>query len=212
MGLFITIEGPDGSGKSTQVEKLAALANKNTNKNNWILTKNPGGTSLGIKIRKLLLEDTSVNLHPIAELFMYMADRAQHVNEVVKPALKDGKIVICDRFIDSTVAYQGYARGLDKELISNLNNLATQNIKPDLTIILDVSPEIGLKRASLKYNGSHDKLEAEGLDFQRKVREGFLELAQKEIRKFRVINTEELTIEEVHQKILEEINVLVANS
>lgn len=206
MGFFITIEGPDGSGKSTQVEKLSLIAKEK----NWVLTKNPGGTALGVKIREILLTDTSVKLYPVAELFMYMADRAQHMSELVKPSLQEDKIVICDRFIDSTVVYQGYARGLDKELINNLNEVATQKIKPNLTFLLDVSPEVGLQRASIKHQGSHDKLESEGIEFQRKVREGFLELAKKETNRFKVINTEELSIEEVHQKILGEINALIS--
>jgi dTMP kinase len=204
MSLFISIEGPDGSGKTTQIEKLASLANQN----NWLLTKNPGGSPLGLQIRKILLEDQSLKVLPIAELLLYMADRAQHVAEVITPALAAGKTVICDRYIDSTVAYQGYARGLDLKTIHELNQLATQNLKPNLTFLLDVSPAVGLQRASVKHNGGHDKLEAEGLEFQAKVRAGFLELAKQEPERFVVINTETLDPEQVHQQILKTIEGL----
>jgi dTMP kinase len=196
MSIFVTLEGPDGAGKTTQLNLLKPIAQQE----GWVLTRNPGGTPFGERLRELLLNDRSVHLHQIAELLLYMADRTQHMKEVVEPALKEGKVVICDRFIDSTVAYQGFGRGLNVELINQLNGLATHNIKPDLTILLDINPEQGLGRAK-----SGDKIEAEGSKFQAKVRAGFLELAGAEPKRFTVIDAGNNNIQEVHQLVLEAI-------
>lgn len=201
MSLFVTLEGPDGAGKTTQLNLLKEIAHKE----GWVLTRNPGGTPFGEKLREILLNDKTVHLHQNAELLLYMADRAQHVNEVIEPAIKKGKVIICDRFIDSTVAYQGYGRGLNIELIHQLNGLATHNLKPDLTILLDIDPAQGLSRAK-----SNDKMEAEGERFQAKVRAGFLELAAGEPERFKVIDTGTYSAQEVHQLILEAINSKLA--
>ncbi|HEY9885816.1 MAG TPA: dTMP kinase [Vampirovibrionales bacterium] len=194
-GLFITIEGADGAGKTTQIELLQKLNNPQ-----FLLTRNPGGTKFGLKLREILLNDKSVQVSEMAELFLYMADRAQHIKDVIEPALKKNLIIICDRFADSTLAYQGYGRGLSLELINDLNKIATSNLEPDLTFYLDVSPEVGLARAK-----EQNKMEAEGLKFQQKVRNGFLELAKKNPERFITIDTSQNNINEVHQIILSEI-------
>jgi dTMP kinase len=199
-GFLITVEGPDGAGKTTQIEMLKS----HPECEGWVFTRNPGGTKLGTEIRHLLLDAHDVKVAPIAELLLYMADRAQHYKEVIEPALKEGKVVVCDRYIDSTVAYQGYARGLDIETINHLNKLVTYNNAPDLTVLLDVSPEIGLKRA-----GGKDKIEAEGQSFQELVRNGLLELARLNSQRFQIIQTDNISTDEVHEKILKLINCLV---
>jgi len=199
-GLFVTVEGPDGAGKTTQINLLTSFAQKE----GWLLTRNPGGTNFGLKLREILLNDLTISVNPIAELLLYMADRAQHVQEVIAPAIQAGKVVICDRFIDSTASYQGYGRGLDLNFIHQLNEKAIQGYKPNLTFLLDLDPEIGLQRAKSR-SDVKDKLEAEGLNFQKKVRAGFLELAASEPERFCVIDVANKTAEEVHQIMLNEI-------
>ena len=197
---FITLEGVDGAGKTTQIELLRQIPLAQ----NWLFTRNPGGTSFGQKLREILLNDRTCQLHEMAELFLYMADRAQHIHEIIQPALRNGQIVICDRFIDSTLAYQGYGRGLNTELIKQLNKIATSDLKPDLTILFDINPKIGLERAKSK-----DKIEEEGLDFQQKIRLGFLQLVSEEPERFVIIDTEKNNIQEAHQKVIESIFKLI---
>ncbi len=182
MGLFIVFEGGEGSGKSTQ----AALLWRRLKKAgvNAELTYEPGGTQLGKKIRPALLGNHQ-RLSPMAELFLFAASRAQLVSEVIRPSLSAGKIVICDRFTDSTVAYQGYGQGIDVKTIDKINRLATLGLKPDLTILLDMSPEIGLRR---RPNRSLDRFEREELEFHRCVREGYQSLAAKHPRRWLVID------------------------
>ncbi len=194
--MFITLEGPDGAGKTTQINLLASIA-KNEN---YLLTRNPGGTEFGLKLREILLNDNSVSPSAIAELMLYMSDRAQHIETVIKPALAKNQIVICDRFIDSTVVYQGYARGLNIDFIKGLNDFVCQGLKPDLTFLLDIDANIGFGRLKSK-----DKIEAEGLDFQKKVRAGFLELASQEPNRFEIIDTNALNELQVHEKIKNKI-------
>ncbi len=201
--MFITLEGSDGAGKTTQINLLASIAKTE----NWLLTRNPGGTEFGLKLREILLNDNSVNPSAIAELMLYMADRAEHIETVIKPALAKKQIVICDRFIDSTVVYQGFARGLNIDFIKQLNDFACQGLKPDLTFLLDIDPNIGFGRLKSK-----DKIEAEGLDFQKKVRAGFLELASQEPNRFEVIDTNILNESEVHEKIKTKILSFYADS
>ena len=182
-GLLITLEGPEGSGKSTHIELLASYLRKEGHK--VMVTREPGGTPLAHAFRRLLLE-TGDGLVPLAELFLYEADRAQHVEETVLPALKRGWIVLCDRYTDSTLAYQGDGRGLDKKKIRTLNEAASSGLKPDLTILLDVPAARGLGLARRKKN-RHDRLERAGLAFHRRVRRGFLKLAVQEPKRFRVV-------------------------
>ena len=171
MSLFITFEGGEGCGKSTQSRLLKEkLEQQNIP---VVLTHEPGGTSLGTEIRKLLKRKRSSTISPQAELFLFAASRVQLVTELIRPALEETKVVICDRFTDSTLVYQGYGRGLDLTIVETVNNMATEHLKPDLTILLDMSPELGLARKqSLK-----DRFELEDLSFHQRVREGYLKMA-----------------------------------
>ncbi|MCX5776566.1 MAG: dTMP kinase, partial [Candidatus Firestonebacteria bacterium] len=172
--IFITFEGPEGSGKSTQIRLLEKyLIKKGLTVVN---TREPGGSVLAEKIRKLLLNSANINIAPPAELLLYLASRAQHVNDKIKPALEKGQAVICDRFSDSTMAYQGYARGLSKKMIKEINEFAAYGLKPDLTIYIDIDVNTGLRRAH-KRSGKKDRLESEKAAFHNKVRKGYLEIA-----------------------------------
>lgn len=195
-GLFITFEGIEGCGKTTQARLLyEALLEKGLK---TVLTEEPGGTSLGQKLRKLLLEEDH-SIHPLTELLLYNASRAQHVMEKIRPLLKEGAIVICDRFMDSTFAYQGYGRGIEGKIIRSLDEISRQGLLPDITFLIDIDPEMGLKRHySTKVL---DRLERESLDFHRLVREGYLELARLEPERFRIINGAE-SIEHIHHIIV----------
>jgi len=181
LGLFITFEGIEGCGKSTQIALLKGYLIEK--KGREVLTvREPGGTLLGEKVRAILLESGQEPPDPWAELFLYEACRAQLVSRVIKPALSAGKVVISDRFFDSTLAYQGFGRGLDVEKIEGLNALATGGLVPDLTFLVDCAEEVGLKRAWARINASmgarEDRFEKEELAFHRRVRDGFLEIAR----------------------------------
>lgn len=186
MALFITFEGGEGSGKSIQAKllyrKFQQLAIP------VILTHEPGVTSLGKRIDHLLKWRHNIDISPVAELMMFNVSRAQLVKEIIDEALKKGQTVICDRFYDSTTAYQGYGRGIDIETVKTVNKIATGGLKPDLTIFLDVPPEEGFKR---KVKDKPDRFETESINFHRKVREGYLKLAQDEPSRWRVINGEQ---------------------
>lgn len=179
MGFFITFEGIEGCGKSTQLELLKAHLEK---KGRAVLSvREPGGTLLGERVRSVLLNGTEEGIDPWAELFLYEACRAQLVARVIRPALAEGKVVLCDRFFDSTLAYQGFGRGLDAGKIEGLNALATGGLVPDLTFLVDCEEDVGLKRAWARINASagarEDRFEKEELAFHRRVREGFLAIA-----------------------------------
>ena len=180
-GLFITFEGADGCGKTTQIELLNKyLQNKNRQ---TLLTREPGAKGLGIKLREILLNyDGEVS--PNCESFLFLADRAQHIDCIIKPALNDKIIVLCDRHIDSTVAYQGFGRGLDIDRINYLNNIATSNLKPDLTIVFDVDVETSQNRVG-QYK---DRMESAGIEFFNRVRNGYLEIAKLEPNRVKIIN------------------------
>ena len=181
-GLFITLEGCEGCGKSTQ----ARLLYNNIRLHEWpcILTHEPGGTPLGNKIRDVLKVKRDFQIAAEAELFLFAASRFQLVSDVIRPALLAGKVVICDRFTDSTVVYQGYGRGLDFKMIGEINSLATMGIDPDVTVLLDAEAEVGLKR---KHNSREDRFEAEDIEFHHKIRGGYLELAGRQPERWRVI-------------------------
>ncbi len=188
--LFITFEGIEGCGKTTQVDLLVKYLGKRGVE--FIKTFEPGGTEIGKDIRKILLDSNNTHLTPLAELILYAADRAQHVSEKIIPSIKSGKWVICDRFFDATVAYQGYGRGIDMELIGLLNNKAACGLCPDMTILLDCPEDTGLKRA-LARNSELDleaqgRFEKEKLKFHRRVRNGYLALAERYKERFRVID------------------------
>ena len=193
--MFITFEGIDGCGKSTQLElvkaKLTELGKE------FIVVREPGGTVVGEKIRGILLDKKNDSMVPLAELLLYEAARAQITEEVIKPSLEKGITVICDRFYDSTTAYQGYARALGTELTDMLNETATAGLKPDITFLLDLDPMTALKRRMGR--GEEDRLEALGISFQDKVREGYLSAAAKDprIRKIDADRTPEEIFEEI---------------
>lgn len=174
-GWFISLEGVDGSGKSTQIQTTAAWLKEQGYE--VLVTREPGGTATAEKIRDLVL-DADVPLQPRTELLLYLAARAQHVAEVIKPALAAGRIVLCDRFVDSTLVYQGIVRGLDLCRIKELNEFASEELMPALTLLLDADPALLEERR--RERGVTDRFEQEGLSFQKKLREGFLFLAEKE--------------------------------
>ncbi|HEU18131.1 MAG TPA: dTMP kinase [Deltaproteobacteria bacterium] len=191
MGLFITFEGPEGSGKTTQIKKAGEyLRSRNIS---CILTEEPGGTELGYTLRQLLLNKSSINIVGKAELLLFAAARAQHVEEVILPALGGGAIVLCDRFADATIAYQGYGRGLNVEEIRWINDYSSRNLKPDRTLFFNLPVETGLNRAMgriAQSAGSHteDRFEGEELQFHRRVWEGYYTIIKDEPERFRIIN------------------------
>jgi len=182
LGPFITFEGGEGCGKSTQSRLLLKkLEQQNIPA---VLTHEPGGTALGDELRKVLKRKRDSSISPQAELFLVAASRAQLLAEVIRPALEEGKVVICDRFTYSTLVYQGYGRGLVVSFVETVNNIATQNLKPDLTILLDISPEQGLARK----RSLRDRFELEDLSFHRRVREGYLRMVAAESERWLVID------------------------
>ena len=186
---FITFEGGDGTGKTTQIRSLERhLTDLGRS---CLVTREPGGTALGGLIRKVLLEVGDHEIAPATELFLYLADRAQHVNEVILPAIEAGKIVLCDRFTDSTVAYQGYGRGIELGLLRQLNDIADHGFRPDLTFLFDCPVGVGLARTARRQSEterpSEDRFEREKIEFHEKVRTGFLEMARAEPQRFRII-------------------------
>ncbi len=183
-GTFITLEGGEGSGKTTQVPRLAQYFRSAGYP--VLVTKEPGGTVSGRSMRSILLKNTTNPIDAKCELFLYLADRAQHITEVVKPALRDGKIVICDRHADATVAYQAFGREINIKFVVTLNRFATGGLKPALTLLLDQPPEIGLARCQQR--ASMNRLDREELAFHRRVRRGYRELARAEPDRIRVIN------------------------
>lgn len=199
-GLFITFEGADGCGKTTQIELLDTyLRNKGFN---TLLTREPGAKGLGVKLREILLNyDGEVS--PQAESFLFLADRAQHIDCIIKPALKEGTIVLCDRHTDSTVAYQGYGRGLDLDRINSLNEIATGGLKPDLTIVFDIDVETSMSRVGK----NKDRMESAGMEFFNRVRNGYLEIAKQEPDRVKVIDSSD-TIENIHKQVVELIEAL----
>lgn len=198
--MFITFEGADGCGKTTQVQ--LAYDYLTTKGFKVIKTRDPGGTDLGLHFRDILLNYHG-NICSITEMFIFLADRAQHVEHKILPAIKDGVIVLCDRYIDSTTAYQGYGRGIPIDEVEYLNKIATQNLLPDLTILLDISTEIAMQRVS--DSGSKDRLESEQIDFHNRVTSGYRKLAQKHYKRFYTVNAN-LSLQEVSQQVINAIN------
>ncbi len=189
--MFISLEGIEGCGKTTQLDHISVFLEKIGRP--FVVTREPGGTDIGKKIRSILLDPASHDLVPTAELLLYMADRAQHINSVIKPCLADGKIVVCDRYYDATVAYQGFARGLGVNYIRDLHRMILEDFKPDLTILLDLSPRTGLSRAwqeldSGNRSGAESRFEEEAISFHEKVRAGYLEIARLEPKRFKIID------------------------
>ena len=203
-GKFISLEGIEGTGKSTQARLIHARLEKNGIKS--LLTAEPGGTAIGLEIREILLHPDHSEMDPLAELLLYLASRRQHVAEVIGPALAAGITVVTDRFSDSTLAYQGYARGLDREMIKSLNHTATGGLCPDFTIVLDVDPETGLRRN--QDAGKSDRLELESIEFHRKVREGFMAIAKAEPQRVKIVGSDGER-EATHEKVIEALRAAV---
>lgn len=189
-GVFLTLEGGEGTGKTTQ---LRLLGERLRARGRDVLdTREPGGTILGARLRELLVRSSDDPPVPTSELLLYAADRAHHVATLVRPALDAGRVVLCDRYADATVAYQGYGRGLDLETITALNRLATGSLQPHRTLLLDLPPELGVRR-SLERQANHsgpleERFEAEALEFHRRVRAGYLAIAEAEPRRVRVVD------------------------
>jgi dTMP kinase len=197
-GRFVVLEGPEGAGKTTQLKILAKYLDQLAVEH--IVTRDPGGTALGKYIRRILLDaDTAVD--PLAELLLYEADRAQHVQEVIRPALNQGKLVLCDRYTGSTYAYQGYGRGIDLNLIKQLNLIATGGLEPELVILFDIASEEGLNRL---HPSGHDRMEQEAIEFHHKVRSGYLEMAKARPEIWKIIDASQplSTVQTELRKIL----------
>ena len=200
--MFITLEGPEGSGKTTAVkaavEKLVALGYE------VVQTREPGGTPISEQIRNVILDKSNTTMDPRTEALLYAASRRQHLVEKVWPAIKEGKIVICDRYLDSSLAYQGGARGLGVDNILNINSFATEGTFPDLTLLFDLDPKIGLERISKNANREVNRLDLEKLEFHNKVRQTFLELAKRYPDRYVVIDASK-DREEVAQATMDAI-------
>ncbi|NEO25982.1 MAG: dTMP kinase [Kamptonema sp. SIO4C4] len=204
-GKFIVFEGGEGAGKTTQIARTEQWLKQDYAADCPILiTREPGGTELGQHIRHLLLEKGTP--HARAELLLYAADRAQHVEETLKPALAAGAIILCDRYTDSTIAYQGYGRGLDLEFIQHLNFIATGGLESHLTLWLDVEVKVGLERA--KQRGKRDRIEANDLDFHHRVYQGFAHLTEQNPHRITRINANS-SPEIVHQQIRRKLRIVV---
>lgn len=200
---FITFEGIEGCGKTTQA-KLLGETLRSLNIPVYV-TREPGGTRIGDQIRKILLHSENTDLTPLAELLLYEASRAQHVQEVIEPKLHNGMHVLCDRYGDASIAYQGVGRALTVPLVKEANRIATRGLRPDLTLLIDISPETGLSRArarNLKFDFALEegRFEEEDIVFHRNVREGYLQLAQEEAERFRIIDGSG-DVEDVRQQI-----------
>ncbi|MFA5880758.1 MAG: dTMP kinase [Eubacteriales bacterium] len=211
-GIFITFEGPDGSGKTTQMEMLGERLESLGR--DVVYTREPGGTGIGEDIRDILLDSSNTAMVHRTEALLYAAGRAQHVDELIKPALGQGKIVLCDRFIDSTIAYQGFGRGIDLGFLNELNNIAVAGLLPDLTLILDIDPALGIERINekrvLKSGRAKDRIEQEHINFHERVRKGFHHLAASDPKRCRIINGGKDT-ETVHRELFRIVNEVLLN-
>ena len=197
-GKFITFEGGEGSGKSTQSRLLVESFRKYNI--NVLNTREPGGTAGAENIRQLLVTGDIHKWEPLTETFLHLAARKDHVEKLIKPSLAKGVFVICDRFSDSTISYQGYGHGLGITLINQLQLLAIENFKPDLTFILDIDIDKGISRADKRGN-TEDRYEKMGIKFHKKVRKGFLDIAKKDNKRCQLINADD-TIENIHNRII----------
>lgn len=199
-GIFITLEGMDGCGKSTQMDLLAqALESLG---HDTVITREPGGTPVGESVRSLLVSDASVGIAAATELFLIVGARAQHVVELIRPSVAAGRVVISDRYTDSTVAFQGYGRGLDLSMIDRVNQLATEGFRPDLTILFDLDPALAQSRLNARpTSGWMGAVDEEKLDFHTRVREGYLNLATREADRIRVVEASG-SPEETHSKVM----------
>jgi dTMP kinase len=213
LSLFITFEGVEGSGKTTQIQRLKKYFTQRGIP--CKVTREPGGCPIGEKVRKILLNPDHREMVPMSELLLYEAARAQHVNDIIKPFLKKGGVILCDRFNDATLAYQGYGRRIDLRWIERLNHLSSQGIRPDVTFLLDCPSDVGLKRA-LQRNRElkqerEERFEKEEIQFHRRVRKGYLAIAKKEPRRVKVIDTRQGE-DKVFNKIRKTVDNLLVRS
>ncbi len=201
-GLFVTVEGTDGCGKTTQIrniiDHLSSLGCR------VVLTREPGGTRISENIRSIILDPTFTEMHSITELMLYSAARAQLVEQVIKPSIAKSETVICDRYIDSFYAYQGYGRGLDMDMLKKITSLAIDDMIPDITIFLDLDPEIGLRRRMNAANG--DRIENEQIEFHRRVYDGYKQLARENPDRIKVIDASR-SVEEVWQDVRRQLDM-----
>ena len=211
-GLFLTLEGPDGAGKTTQGTRLVEYLRRAGL--SVVSTREPGGTAIGERIRQLLLDETYREMAPVTEMLLFAASRAQFVREVVEPALAKGVTVLSERYVDASLAYQGYGRGIDVALVRQVNEVATGGLLPDLTLLLDIDPAVGLERARTAGGkegvaGRGDRLEQETLAFYERVRAGFLQLARESPQRIVVIDAQG-DVERVHRRVIEAVQGLLA--
>lgn len=207
MTMFITFEGPEGGGKSTQINLLADFLRKS----NYAVevTREPGGTTIGDQIRKVVHDTENTMISPVAEVLLYSASRAQLVNQVIRPALAEGRLVLCDRYADSTMAYQGYGRGLDRSMLKNLTAIATDGLKPDLTLLFDIDVRIGLTRR-LTEGDEMNRLDLEAVEFHERVREGYYALVAADPERWVIIDAYRPVLDvadEVRQIIVDRLAV-----
>lgn len=203
-GLFISIEGTDGAGKSTQIDLLKKYITEKGR--DVIVTREPGGTPISEKIREIILDNNNSEMSYITEALLYAASRAQHVNEKIKPALMQGKIIICDRFVDSSIAYQCAARGISREIIEDINKYAIDGIMPDITLYFDITPQEGIKRK--KNMHTLDRIEQEKQDFHNKVYEGYQMLLKLYPERIKRIDASK-DIYDVHNQVLKYIDCML---
>jgi dTMP kinase len=205
VSLFITFEGPDGSGKSTQIELLREHLEKRGV--SVVLTREPGGTSIGEQIRNVLHDVQNTEMLPNTEILLYSASRAQHVGQVIRPALERGELVLCDRYAESTMAYQGWGHGLDVGLLVTITSFATGGLRPDLIVYLDIDVETGLQRkiAAFHLGGSEwNRMDQKGREFHERVRRGYLSMASEEPDRWLVVDGNR-TVDEIHAEIRERV-------
>ena len=200
-GLFITFEGADGSGKTTQLNNVKAFLEQKGF--DVVVTREPGALEIGQKIRNILLHHDGI-VADRCEMFLFLADRAQHVETFIKPAIEEGKIVLCDRHVDSTIAYQGYGRGQDIQLLKDLNKMAVNGLTPDLTLVFDVSTEVAQERVG----SEKDRMESAGIEFHKKVRNGYLELQKQECDRIKLVNANN-SIEKVFEDTKEIVSKII---
>lgn len=205
-GIFISFEGPDGAGKTTQVK----LLDRHLRQKGYdvLVTREPGGTPVGEEIRKILLNRNNKDMDAVTEMYLYAASRAQHVKQVIKPALDKGGIVLCDRFVDSSIAYQGFGRGLGMDVVEAVNRYALGGIVPDLTLFFDIRPEDALARGRVRPEGM-DRLESEELEFHRRVYRGFCVLRERHADRIKSVDASG-SVDEVFKQVLELVEYLLS--
>lgn len=200
-GKFITFEGLDGSGKTTAIKKVIQLLNDHIDKGNIVYTREPGGSQISENIREVILGKDSDKMDKRTEALLYAASRRQHLVEKILPALKEDKIVLCDRFVDSSIAYQGAGRGIDIQAIKDINEFATEGLKPDLTFYFDLTPEEGLKRIKENRQDETNRLDQERLSFYYKVRSGYQQIIKNDPKRFILIDASK-SVDEIVEDVI----------